>query len=114
MNLINVIPFIDGTENADRKRQRLISEQEEGQSTSNENVNDNDNDNETENREDSNQQTWVPRRRLRANAVHVPRPQPHATEPSTADSNEPPTESNGKFINLSKFILVKYAYNVSN
>lgn len=80
-----IIQLLDGTENADRKRQRLNSEQDEGQSTSN--------DNETENREDV-EQGWAPRRRLRGpRGTRTPLTE---SEPSPDESNEPAAEVNGK------------------
>ena len=75
----------DGTENADRKRQRLNSEQEEGQSTSN--------DNESESR-DAPEQGWAPRRRLRGpRSLRAPITE---SEPSPDETNEPAAETNGK------------------
>lgn len=74
----------DGTENADRKRQRLNSEQDEGQSTSN--------DNETESRDDS-EANWAPRRRRGPRGTRTPLTE---SEPSPDESNEPAAEANGK------------------
>lgn len=92
--------FADGTENADRKRQRLNSEQEEGQSTSN----DNENENQTQ---VVAPQTWVPIRRARANATRI---RPTESLPTTAESNEPATESIGKLIYISFVFFPQFYY----
>lgn len=68
------ILFPDGTENADRKRQRLASEQE-GQSASNDNANET----ETENREEQSTTTTPPTE----------------SELSPIESNEPAVEATG-------------------
>lgn len=81
--------FIDGTETADRKRQRLNSEQDESQSTSN--------DNEIEQRDDT-EQGWAPRRRLlRERIDRDTRTPPAESESSATESNEPATEPTSKF-----------------
>lgn len=82
--------FIDGTETADRKRQRLNSEQDESQSTSN--------DNENEQRDDTTTQSWAPRRRLlRERIDRDTRTPPAESESSATESNEPATEPTSKF-----------------
>lgn len=88
------IPNTDGTENADRKRQRLNSEQNEGQSTSNDN--ENETETESENREQAEGENWEETHMTRSE-LDTTTP-PTESESSPIEPNEPVAEESSKYI----------------